>query len=175
MLFRSITFTLTDLNNTVKPARLATLDDISGACGITATTGATVPTPACEFILESSGYADSSGNNGRSGYWISKNGSTFYRVMGTDKKVVSPNDGTSANSSKPVIEVPMNLIETVVIPRYSVTFEEQGGSTVQDRDNIREGTAIGALPTPTRADYTFEGWYPTTAYTTRVTPKTIVN
>lgn len=169
-----VTFTLTDINNAVKPARLATLADISAACGINNIgTGSVIPIPACEYLLESSGYADNSGNNGRSGFWISKNGSTYYRVMGTDRKVVSPSDGTSANSSKPVIEVPMDLIETVVVVRHTVTFDSEGGSSIASK-SVVDNTQIGRLETPTRANYTFEGWYTDTSYMTRVKPTTVI-
>ena len=41
---------------------------------------------------------------------------------------------------------------------YTVTFDSNGGSEVPSRP-VNAGDALGTLPTPTKAGYTFEGWY----------------
>ena len=41
---------------------------------------------------------------------------------------------------------------------YAVTFDADGGSAVANR-TVNAGDALGTLPTPTRAGYTFDGWY----------------
>lgn len=52
-------------------------------------------------------------------------------------------------------------------PSYSITFEENGGSTVTD---LTEQTALPSpLPTPTKSGYTFLGWYYDSSFTQKAT------
>ena len=44
-----------------------------------------------------------------------------------------------------------------VAPVYTVTFDSNGGSTVSSR-TYTSGDALGSLPSPTRSNYTFNGW-----------------
>ena len=46
----------------------------------------------------------------------------------------------------------------IVGPSATITFHENGGSDVADITKV-EGSLIGALPTPVREGYTFDGWY----------------
>lgn len=43
--------------------------------------------------------------------------------------------------------------------QHTVTFNSQGGSAVSSITNVDSGTIISAPPAPTRAGYTFAGWY----------------
>ncbi|WP_285855316.1 InlB B-repeat-containing protein [Paenibacillus cellulositrophicus] len=43
--------------------------------------------------------------------------------------------------------------------QHTVTFDSQGGSAVSSITNVDSGTIISAPPAPTRAGYTFAGWY----------------
>ncbi len=43
--------------------------------------------------------------------------------------------------------------------QYTVTFDSQGGSTVEPATGVVSGTMISEPPAPTKAGYTFEGWY----------------
>ncbi|WP_179281277.1 InlB B-repeat-containing protein [Paenibacillus sp. XY044] len=43
--------------------------------------------------------------------------------------------------------------------QHTVTFDSQGGSTVEPATGVTSGTTISEPPTPTKAGYTFEGWY----------------
>lgn len=43
--------------------------------------------------------------------------------------------------------------------QHTVTFDSQGGSAVSSITNVDSGTTISAPPAPTRAGYTFAGWY----------------
>jgi uncharacterized repeat protein (TIGR02543 family) len=56
----------------------------------------------------------------------------------------------------------------------TVTFNSHGGSTVANR-TVNSGQAIGTLPTPTRANHTFTGWFTAATGGTRVTATTVVN
>ncbi|MBR3362652.1 MAG: InlB B-repeat-containing protein [Bacilli bacterium] len=51
---------------------------------------------------------------------------------------------------------------------YIITFEENGGSNVEDRE-IEQGNEIGELPTPTKEGFILEGWYLEDDYQTKVT------
>ncbi|MCD8021821.1 MAG: InlB B-repeat-containing protein, partial [Lachnospiraceae bacterium] len=61
---------------------------------------------------------------------------------------------------------------TVEIPSYTVTFKSQGGSSV-DSQTVKRGTEISDLPTPTKAGYTFDGWYTSSSGGTLVTSLTV--
>ena len=53
-------------------------------------------------------------------------------------------------------------------PTYSITFEEDGGEEVEDKE-IEQGSSIGELPIPTKTGKSFDGWYLESTYTTKVT------
>lgn len=55
---------------------------------------------------------------------------------------------------------------------YTVTFDANGGTVSPSSRSVTRGSAIGALPTPTRSGYDFEGWY---SGSTLVTSSTVVN
>ena len=42
--------------------------------------------------------------------------------------------------------------------RYTVTFNSAGGNAVAVK-SVTSGAVLGALPTPARAGYAFDGWY----------------
>jgi uncharacterized protein (TIGR02145 family)/uncharacterized repeat protein (TIGR02543 family) len=42
---------------------------------------------------------------------------------------------------------------------YRVTFDAHGGAVTPAYDSTGEGWTLSSLPTPTRADHTFDGWY----------------
>ncbi len=44
-------------------------------------------------------------------------------------------------------------------PKYTVTFNANGGTVSPESKQIYQGNEIGELPTPTRTDYTFDGWH----------------
>ena len=49
---------------------------------------------------------------------------------------------------------------------YTVTFESNGGSAVTALSNVATGTMITAPTAPTKAHYTFDGWYKEVGLTT---------
>ena len=55
-----------------------------------------------------------------------------------------------------------------------VTFDANGGTVSENDRNVEEGTKIGPLPTPTRTDYIFEGWFTSASGGTEVTEDTII-
>jgi len=160
-----------------KVARFLTKEEATAVCGA-GNTG--LQDRTCEYLLEKSNYANTDRQNG---IWLEKvndtsNGGRRYL---TDNLVFGTRDpNNSVNATRPVIEVPFNLIEEYVpeaVTMHSVTFNSNGGSTGITSDQIAEGTAIGALlPTPTKENYKFFGWYADDGtFYNEVTPATVVD
>ena len=57
---------------------------------------------------------------------------------------------------------------------HTITFNSQGGSAVAAR-TVTAGQAIGTLPTPTRTNYTFNGWWTQATGGIQVSATTVVN
>jgi uncharacterized repeat protein (TIGR02543 family) len=76
------------------------------------------------------------------------------------------------NSSAPVRPALWLSLEA----QHLVTFDSQGGSVVAGK-SIKAGTALGELPTPTRSNYAFKGWFTDKdcSEANKVTSTTVVN
>lgn len=59
--------------------------------------------------------------------------------------------------------------------KYKVTFNANGGTTKTKSKTVTYGSAYGTLPTPTRTNYTFSGWYTTKTGGTKKTKTTKVS
>lgn len=53
----------------------------------------------------------------------------------------------------------MTLYAKFIPAQYTITFDPQGGSCDTKSDEYSFGQGVGTLPTPTKTDYTFLGWY----------------
>lgn len=85
-------------------------------------------------------------------------------------------DSSMDSETKPSGEDISNVIEWVKYKtNICVTFNAAGGSSPIASKNVTLGDTYGELPTPTRAGYTFAGWYTEAAGGTQVTDKTPVN
>jgi len=75
--------------------------------------------------------------------------------------------------------VPQNrnskLIAKWAIVTYTLTFNPNGGVVNPTRKQVEHGSTFGSLPTPTKTDYEFTGWYTASTGGTRVTESTNVN
>lgn len=82
---------------------------------------------------------------------------------------ISPEQGAVHSAVTYVVEC-----GELVGEKYTISFEENGGSTVNDIERVGGGL-IGALPTPERKGYTFLGWFTdenlTAQFTGRLMPK----
>lgn len=64
------------------------------------------------------------------------------------------------DSNNTVISRTASLSVISDVKKYTVTFDSQGGTLVDDITNILENTKIGSLPSqPVRDNFTFIGWY----------------
>ena len=58
---------------------------------------------------------------------------------------------------------------------YTINFDANGGNIQTSSITVTNGSTYGALPTPARDGYTFEGWYTSRNGGSRVTADTTVN
>lgn len=58
---------------------------------------------------------------------------------------------------------------------YVITFDSNDGTCSTTNKTVTNGTTYGALPTPTRAGYDFNGWYTSKSGGTKITSDTIVS
>lgn len=58
--------------------------------------------------------------------------------------------------------------------QYTVTFDSNGGTVSTNSKKVTYDSTYGTLPIPTRAGYTFDGWYTALTGGTKVTEDTVV-
>lgn len=58
---------------------------------------------------------------------------------------------------------------------YTVTFNANGGTTPTASKSVTYASTYGTLPTPTRAGYTFSGWYTASSGGSKITSTTTVS
>ena len=153
-----------------KPARFPTMDDFADICpGNQKNKGAF---DKCIYLYESTRFK--SATIGRTGYWLIKDGEEYIRMFSSDRKLMTVTSA-SYNGARPVIEVPMDLIETnkTSKEKYSITFDSDGGNNIQGRE-VYVNNIVGNLEIPKKQDYIFQGWYTDNTFTTKVTSATIV-
>ena len=73
-----------------------------------------------------------------------------------------------------------NTTTTIIakwVENVTVTFNADGGTASFNSKDVEPGTAVGELPTATKENSIFDGWYDEndTSYTTQITTSTIVN
>jgi len=57
---------------------------------------------------------------------------------------------------------------------YKVTFDANGGNVTTTTKDVSYDSTYGSLPTPTRDNYQFDGWYTQTTGGTKITDTTVV-
>ena len=85
----------------------------------------------------------------------------IYRIFAYDKSL-----GTKIATYPDV-----NIVPTAT---YTVTFNANGGSTPTASKSVTYNSTYGTLPTPTRAEYTFKGWFTSANGGTQITSITKV-
>ena len=147
-----------------RPARFITREDLEVASGKTGLTDVG-SFDNINFIFENTTYANATGH---STVWLKEEGSTRYRYHKNGRNLVAA-DANSNNAVRPVIEVPLSMIED----SYIIKLDANGGTVTTEYIKVIKGDPLGTLPTPTNGTYTFGGWYTDKNYTTEVDENTI--
>ena len=79
------------------------------------------------------------------------------------------------SSTKVTVTSAQTLYAQWTANNYTVTFDANGGNTSTSSKSVVFNSAYGALPTPTRAQYNFMGWYTATSGGTKITETSIVS
>lgn len=67
------------------------------------------------------------------------------------------------------------LVAKWKIKDYTLSFNANGGEVTTTSKKVAYNSAYGELPVPTRAGYSFDGWYTSTYSGTKVTEETVMN
>ena len=153
-----------------KVTRYMKASEVTAACDGNASTG--LKTRVCVYLMEKSNYANT---NMIDGIWVEKisnanNGGRRIHTTGLSLGNVNPNTGGSNNAPRPVIEIPLNMLNS----NYVITFDPHN-ETSSWNENITPGDTLGnAYPTtnPTFANHIFQGWYTAETNGTLVTSST---
>ena len=160
-----------EYDGVTKAARFPTLDDIKEATGVTNLTSSGA-LKNYSYLFEDIGKYTTT--TGRSTVWIESdvtNVSTIYRLHVGSDNVTNPSNTSSQNCVKPVIEVPINLISD----DYVIRFNPNDGTNDNEYVRVKKGSSLGTLPTLTRTDYIFDGWYTSLDFTTKANENTVPN
>ena len=161
-----------DITDTItSPARFITIDDLYEVTGKNTLSDLTTNKSLenYNFLFENTTYANQSG---RSTVWlkafIDEGSEVHYRYHKDNRNLVLGGE-SSSNSVRPVIEVPLDLIED----SYIVTFDAIGGTVNNKYVRVLNGSSIGSLETPTYDGYIFDGWYKEQGFINAVDENTI--
>ena len=88
-------------------------------------------------------------------------------AVGTSTFTVKASNGVNPDITKE-LSITIHAVPAIT---YTVTFDSNDGSTVAPISSITSGSTI-TLPTPTRSDYVFKGWFEGTTQYTNATPIT---
>lgn len=177
---------LVDFDSQGKISRFLSVDDLVSMCGNLSGsgTGNTSYFINCFggnkqnwFLFENSRFQ--SDNLGRAGIWLETDGVKYYRIHTGSISVMNFSNGNdSDNTARPVIEIPMSALDGFInADRYTVSFETHDGTSVSSFRRY-EGEMIGTIPSTTRENYIFDGWYATYSngvYSNPVSSSTVVH
>ncbi len=156
-----------------KVTRYMKVAEVNAACNGNASTN--LKTRVCVYLMEKSNYANT---NMIDGIWVEKtsnasNGGRRIHTTGLSLGNVNPNTGGSNNAPRPVIEIPINMLNS----NYLITFDPHN-ETASWSEEITPGDTLGnAYPAtdPTYTNHIFQGWYTAASNGTLVTNSTEPN
>lgn len=101
---------------------------------------------------------------------VDDNGAVTTASVGTTIITVTTEDGKFAAACR------VTVSEEAPDITYTVTFNPNGGMVSEASRSVALGTAVGALPIPTRSgSYSFDGWYTAASGGTQISASTTVN
>ena len=161
--------------NNTKASRFPTVDDTKAAIGSDNVTSNSSIASAPYIFENVDRYSTHSGADT---VWLNEivNGETIYRYRYHVNslaviQIEAARINTSMNCVKPVIEVPLDLIEDDYVIRYNPV----GGTIANEYVRVKKGTALGTLPTAIKTGYVFDDWYTSLQYTTSIDENKIPN
>ena len=95
------------------------------------------------------------------------------KALNDDNKANNKEEGYLMVHSKESIDG-VNYDKVVLKRGYVVTFNPNKGTVSETSRNVGDGETIGTLPTPTRVEYRFDGWYTELNGGIRITSDTII-
>lgn len=95
------------------------------------------------------------------------------KALNDDNKANTREEGYLIVHSKESIDG-VNYDKVVLKMGYVVTFNPNKGSVSETSRNVGDGEAIGTLPTPTRLEYRFDGWYTELNGGVKITSDTVI-
>ncbi|ACL20462.1 cell wall/surface repeat protein [Desulfitobacterium hafniense DCB-2] len=117
-------------------------------------------------------------------YTIGTLSTTTLAANGTATFTVAPKAGLAVGNYNETLTVSTDhgtnatvelSFEVTAVP-YTVTFNPNGGTVSEASRSVASGTAVGALPTPTRSgSYSFDGWYTAASGGTQISASTTVS
>ena len=154
-----------DTDTNVYAARFPTYDEIKQATGKSSLT-AVGSLDNYPYLMENTMFV----GVGRSGIWLESDtaNDSYYRIhTGTGQRRVTV-DSTTKNAARPVIEVPLELMDLTddETNTYTISFESNDGPSV-DPIIMEKDTPLGPLPSIARNGYEFDGWYYEANFTTK--------
>lgn len=118
-------------------------------------------------------------------YTIGTLSTTTLAANGTATFTVAPKAGLAVGNYNETLTVSTNQstnatvelsFSVTAVPNYTVTFNPNGGTVSETSRSVAPGTAVGALPTPTRSgSYSFDGWYTAASGGTQISAGTTVS
>ena len=161
-----------------KVARLLNEEDTVALFG---GTGRSITTPfENDFVFENTGYyyydTPASEEVVKPAMWteIEKATNVHYRIHTNQLVFNDKADNSSNNVVRPVIEVPMVLMDQSPAETVTITFNAMGGEAVPQL-TIGKGNAFRSRVTTTRTLYTFKGWCFDEGCTSEVSYSTIID
>ena len=80
-------------------------------------------------------------------------------VTVSKKPTTTKKTSTSSSSSSTSTSSTTTTPSTTTITKYTLTYDANGGSVSPASKTLNKGDKYGDLPTPTRSEYKFSGWY----------------
>ena len=158
-----------------KVTRYMKASEVTAACGGN-TNG--LKTKACEYLMEQSNYANT---NLTDGIWLEKvsdasNGGRRIHSTGLSLGNVNPSASGSNNAPRPVIEIPLNMLErySPAPTTYTITFDPQNETSSWD-ETITPGDDLSSVypsSNPTYTNHLFQGWYNAASGGTQISSST---
>ena len=162
-----------------KVSRFMTVNEVTTICGGNSQIGYKVADTSkgkCGYIAENSRFAYESTSGMLNTIWLQQvNGANRRVNLDSGQNIQSP-AATSVNGPRPVIEVPLSLIEVYTPPilSYNIDFQPHNGEATT-QVTITAGDTLGnnyPNTDPVFTDHLFQGWYTATSGGTLVTSAT---